>query len=113
VGTRARPGSTPTARWVELRVTDSGPGISQKVLKNLFVPFYTTKNQGTGLGLAICQRLVQSAGGSIEVNTHEGAGTTFTVVLPTSDDPLVPAASESEGSELIVERLDSGAPFRV
>jgi signal transduction histidine kinase len=80
--------------------------MSQKVLKNLFVPFYTTKNQGTGLGLAICQRLVQSAGGTIEVNTHEGAGTTFTVVLPVSEDPLVAAPSDGDGAAVIVERLE-------
>ena len=104
VGTRARPASSATGNgWVELGVTDSGPGISQKVLKNLFVPFYTTKNQGTGLGLAISQRLVQSAGGAIEVKTHEGAGTTFTVVLPASDDPLVPSTSETEAAEVISE----------
>jgi signal transduction histidine kinase len=95
--------------WVELRVTDSGPGISQKVLKNLFVPFYTTKNQGTGLGLAISQRLVQSAGGAIEVKTHEGAGTTFTVVLPASDDPLVPSASETEAAQVTVETPEPAA----
>lgn len=74
--------------WVEIAVSDSGPGISQKVLKNLFVPFFTTKNVGTGLGLAISQRIVRGAGGSIEVRTGEGAGTTFTVVLPASLDPL-------------------------
>jgi signal transduction histidine kinase len=107
LGTRSRPGQRSQGSWVELRVTDSGPGISQKVLKNLFVPFYTTKNQGTGLGLAISQRLVQSAGGTIEVNTHEGAGTTFTVVLPASEDPLVPAAPDSDTGEVIVERLES------
>jgi signal transduction histidine kinase len=105
VGTRAR-GLAP-ARWVELRVTDSGPGISQKVLKNLFVPFYTTKNKGTGLGLAISQRLVQSAGGTIEVNTHEGAGTTFTVVLPASDDMIV---ASDDGSDVIVEQLEPDRP---
>jgi signal transduction histidine kinase len=105
LGTRAR--GTPSAKWVELRVTDSGPGISQKVLKNLFVPFYTTKNQGTGLGLAISQRLVQSAGGTIEVNTHEGAGTTFTVVLPAADDVLVPA----DPSDVIVEQLEPDRPI--
>jgi two-component system, NtrC family, sensor histidine kinase HydH len=104
VGTRGRPATSATGNgWVELAVTDSGPGISQKVLKNLFVPFYTTKNQGTGLGLAISQRLVQSAGGAIEVKTHEGAGTTFTVVLPASDDPLVPSTSETEAAEVVSE----------
>jgi signal transduction histidine kinase len=104
VGTRARPApSSSGGGWVELRVTDSGPGISQKVLKNLFVPFYTTKNQGTGLGLAISQRLVQSAGGAIEVKTHEGAGTTFTVVLPASDDSIVPSTAEIEAAETVSE----------
>jgi signal transduction histidine kinase len=88
VGTRPRPVGPGGHGWVELRVTDSGPGISQKVLKNLFVPFFTTKNQGTGLGLAICHRIVNAAGGSIEVETNEGAGTTFTVVLPAFKAPL-------------------------
>jgi signal transduction histidine kinase len=106
VGTRAR--GVPPAKWIELRVTDSGPGISQKVLKNLFVPFYTTKNQGTGLGLAISQRLVQSAGGVIEVNTHEGAGTTFTVVLPASDDVIV---ASDDASDVIVEQLEPDRPI--
>jgi signal transduction histidine kinase len=98
VGTRPRLGARAQVRWVEVWVTDRGPGISQKVLKNLFVPFYTTKNKGTGLGLAISHRLVQSAGGTIEVSTHEGAGTTFTVVLPASDAPLVTARDEERTS---------------
>src|SRR5690606_401043 len=75
----ARVRTEPVQSWVELSVTDSGPGISQKVLNNLFVPFFTTKNHGTGLGLAISQRIVRNAGGSIEVQSHEGKGTTFTV----------------------------------
>lgn len=78
-----------TPRWVEVSVSDSGPGISQKVLSNLFVPFFTTKNQGTGLGLAISQRIVRNAGGSIEVRSHEGAGTTFAILLPASREPIV------------------------
>jgi signal transduction histidine kinase len=67
---------------IEVSVRDTGPGISQKVLKNLFIPFFTTKERGTGLGLAISQSLVQNAGGTIDVQTQSGAGTTFTIRLP-------------------------------
>jgi len=67
---------------VEVSVRDTGPGISQKVLKNIFIPFFTTKERGTGLGLAISQSLVQNAGGTIDVQTQSGAGTTFTILLP-------------------------------
>jgi signal transduction histidine kinase len=74
---------------VEVSVRDTGPGISPKVLRNLFVPFFTTKTQGTGLGLAISQSIVQNAGGTIEVHSQPGAGTTFTIVLPAATDALV------------------------
>jgi signal transduction histidine kinase len=99
---RGRSWSTSSANWnvapssdrgpdgetIEISVRDTGPGISQKVLKNLFVPFFTTKEKGTGLGLAISQSIVQQAGGSIQVLSQPGAGTTFTIVLPASDDVL-------------------------
>jgi len=67
---------------VEVSVRDTGPGISPKVLRNLFIPFFTTKTEGTGLGLAISQSIVRNAGGTIEVHSQPGAGTTFTIVLP-------------------------------
>jgi two-component system, NtrC family, sensor histidine kinase HydH len=73
---------------VEIAVRDTGPGISPKVLRNLFIPFFTTKTQGTGLGLAISQSIVRNAGGVIEVHSQPGAGTTFTIVLPTAGDTL-------------------------
>jgi hypothetical protein len=52
------------------------------VLKNLFVPFFTTKDRGTGLGLAISQRMVEEMGGRIEVVSQLGDGATFSVLLP-------------------------------
>jgi two-component system sensor histidine kinase HydH len=73
---------------VAISVTDDGPGISRAALKNIFLPFFTTKEEGTGLGLAICQRIVQSHGGRIEVSSREGVGTTFDVVLPAIMDAL-------------------------
>ncbi len=75
-------------RWVTISVADEGPGISATVLNNIFLPFFTTKDGGTGLGLAICQRIVQGAGGRIEVRSREGEGTTFDVVLPAAMEPL-------------------------
>ena len=58
------------------------------MLENLFVPFFTTKEKGTGLGLAISQRIVQGAGGRIEVRSYEGKGSTFAVILPAAMDAL-------------------------
>ena len=91
---------------VEVRVADTGPGISAKVLKNLFVPFFTTKSTGTGLGLAISQRIVQSAGGMIDVQTSAGIGTTFTIVLPANAAPV----SAREGSSPESARPRSSQP---
>jgi signal transduction histidine kinase len=91
-GDAADRGSRPdeNTEFVEVSVRDTGPGISQKVLKNLFVPFFTTKEQGTGLGLAISQSIVQNAGGTIDVQTQSGAGTTFTILLPAAPDLRTP-----------------------
>ena len=83
---------------------DTGPGISQKVLKNLFIPFFTTKERGTGLGLAISQSLVQNAGGTIDVQTQSGAGTTFTILLPVARGL---AAVESEGQKVVEGRAST------
>lgn len=80
---------TDEVEHVEVSVRDTGPGISPKVLRNLFIPFFTTKTQGTGLGLAISQSIVQNAGGTIEVHSQPGAGTTFTIVLPAAEEALV------------------------
>ncbi len=73
---------------VEVHVADTGPGISAKALDKLFIPFFTTKEKGTGLGLAISQRIVQSAGGRIEVRSSEGKGSTFTILLPAAMEAL-------------------------
>jgi signal transduction histidine kinase len=94
---------------VEVSVRDTGPGIQPKVLRNLFVPFFTTKTQGTGLGLAISQSIVQNAGGTIEVHSQPGAGTTFTIVLPAADDALV-TPSPSEGLSDVAARKKSEPP---
>jgi len=72
------------AGWVHLTVSDSGEGIPPDVRPHLFEPFFTTKSEGkgTGLGLAICHGIVQSHGGTIEVDSEPGKGSTFSVHLP-------------------------------
>lgn len=72
-------------------VTDNGPGICEKSLKNLFDPFFTTKDpgEGTGLGLSICYRIVEAHGGTIEVNSVLNEGTSFTVKLQRRNSRLL------------------------
>lgn len=82
----------PRGAFVEVLVKDSGPGVDPSVRNNLFIPFSTTKTQGTGLGLAISQRLIESAGGRIELRASDSRGTTFVIVLPVAgtSSPSVP-----------------------
>jgi CheY-like chemotaxis protein len=81
--------------FVELTVSDSGPGIPSEVLPRIFEPFFTTKGigQGTGMGLAMVHGLVQRACGHVLVETWEGEGTTFRILFPITDS-AVPAAVE-------------------
>ena len=80
-------------RGAEIRVTDNGNGISQKVLEKIFQPFFTTKptGQGTGLGLSLSYDIVKAHGGELKVETKEarpddpigrGEGTTLIITLP-------------------------------
>jgi PAS domain S-box-containing protein len=69
---------------VVIEVADTGVGIAPELRDRLFTPFFTTKpvGEGSGLGLSICHRLVGELGGSIEVESEVGVGSTFRVVLP-------------------------------
>jgi len=69
---------------VEVKVSDNGNGIPQKYLNQIFDPFFTTKNpgEGTGLGLNIVYRIVTKYGGTIDVESKEQLGTTFTIKFP-------------------------------
>jgi len=68
-----------------LAVKDDGPGISEDNQRKIFEPFFTTKFSGTGLGLAISRSLVEQHGGTLEVQSILGEGTTFYVLLPGGD----------------------------
>ena len=71
-------------RGAEIRVSDNGNGIPQKVLDKIFQPFFTTKptGQGTGLGLSLSYDIVKAHGGELKVETKVGEGTTFIIGLP-------------------------------
>lgn len=79
-------------------ITDEGKGIPADKLDEIFLPFYTTKEQGTGLGLSICNRIVLDHKGAMEVFSELGRGTTFRVKLPvhtaTAPHPARPAAKQ-------------------
>lgn len=71
-----------TGQFIQVQITDSGPGISPAIKDRIFLPFVTTKEGGLGLGLSIVRRIIEEHKGNILVDTQEGHGTTFTIKLP-------------------------------
>lgn len=70
------------AEEVEIRVSDTGTGMSAETVEKIFEPFYTTKDKGTGLGLAIVFKIINKHNGRINIKSEPGKGTTFIVSLP-------------------------------
>ena len=68
--------------YVETVIADTGHGMAEEVLDNLFQPFFTTKVGGTGLGLSVSQKVAHTHGGDILVQSKPGAGSSFTILLP-------------------------------
>jgi signal transduction histidine kinase len=89
IGIRTRLEDRGGSRWAVVEVSDTGSGMGAHVREHLFEPFFTTKEvgRGTGLGLAISRTIVEEHGGLIEVESREGAGSTFRVLLPPLDEP--------------------------
>jgi len=69
---------------IEIKVSDNGIGIPQKVIDKIFQPFFTTKptGQGTGLGLSLSYDIIKAHGGEIKVESKEGEGSEFIIQLP-------------------------------
>ncbi|MCK5134071.1 MAG: PAS domain S-box protein [Candidatus Sabulitectum sp.] len=70
---------------VSLFVTDTGCGISEKVMLKIFEPLFTTRSRGIGLGLPVSRNLVEVNGGTLDVQSEQGRGSTFTVILPVKE----------------------------
>lgn len=73
--------------WIRVEVLDTGKGIDREDLQKIFDPFYTSKSEGTGLGLSVAYNIVQEHGGTIDVSSKLGEGTTFSILLPVSKEP--------------------------
>ena len=71
---------------ITISVRDNGSGMTPEHLSKLFQPLFTTKARGIGLGLVVVKNLTQANGGSVEVQSEPGKGTTFTVTLPAADE---------------------------
>jgi len=82
--------------YVKISFADQGIGIPQEVLPNIFDPYFTTKPAGHGLGLAISHSIITRHGGHISVQSEQGVGTTFSILLPASEEQKTPEEKPSE-----------------
>lgn len=72
----------PQQESCEIRISDTGPGISDEIRQRIFEPFFTTKPDGTGLGLAVTRKIIEAHGGSLTVESEAGTGTSMVIQLP-------------------------------
>lgn len=73
---------------VRINFSDTGHGIKEEDLSKIFTPFFTTHEMGTGLGLSVVHNIVTAHGGEVEVKSHPGRGTVFSIILPEGVNPL-------------------------
>jgi PAS domain S-box-containing protein len=92
-------------RYVAVTVRDHGHGIARENLSRIFEPYFTTKSSGSGLGLATTYSIVKNHHGVIDVESTEGAGTTFSVYLPAS---LAPAAPDGHPAKPLPQKAANG-----
>ena len=72
--------------FLQISVSDTGPGLPKEKLDKIFEPFFTTKPKGSGMGLAISRSIIESQGGRLWASANRGCGATFHFTLPTAND---------------------------
>ncbi len=114
------PAGATRTEFAQLSVSDTGTGMSNEVKAKIFEPFFTTKGmgKGTGLGLAVVHGVVTQSGGQIQIESTEGVGTTFQILLPLIDDAASSTTAESirfanRGTETILLVEDDAAVRRI
>ena len=117
-GLNRRATDAPPGRYVCLSVSDNGVGMDAETQRQLFEPFFTTKpeGEGTGLGLSLVYGVVEQSGGFINVKSEPGAGSTFEILLPETNEPAEPPeriaaiaplpATRGHESVLLIEKDD-------
>jgi two-component system, NtrC family, sensor histidine kinase PilS len=83
---------------IDTTVTDTGCGIKEEDIPNIFTPFFTTKAKGVGIGLSVAEKIVRSHGGQISVESRKGEGTKFTVSLPAWSKEMEAPSLEAYGA---------------
>jgi len=73
-------------KTIRIEVSDTGSGIREDLINQVFQPFFTTKLKGTGLGLAISRQMIEYHDGTIAVENRPGGGVLFTILLPVKTD---------------------------
>lgn len=93
-------GALPPGRFARLTIRDTGEGMEPHILERALEPFFTTKagGQGSGLGLATVYGIVNQLGGTLQIRSTPGLGTTVTIDLPTTDQPVQAPPAEPESA---------------
>lgn len=98
----------PKGDYVEFWIEDNGSGMSEKVQKHIFEPFYTTKSAGagTGMGMGLVHSFVSQANGAIDIHSTEGEGTTVSLYLPQTERKPIEASLANATAELQSEEIN-------